>query len=67
MSHPCPTTYVTLTTRLRNKIFYLELFLGKGGIGHDWRDHKDYWTESVGYRGKGRDGAEEEEEEEGGT
>ena len=37
-------------------------YRGKGGLGDDWRDHRDYWTESVGYRGEG----EEEEEGEGG-
>ena len=54
MSHPCPT-YVTLTTRLRNKICYLELFLDKSQrlqvvIGHrreKIKNHSVKWNHYV--------------------
>ena len=39
-------------------------YRGEGGLGDDWRDHRDYWAESVGYRGGGRGKKKEEKKEE---
>ena len=38
-------------------------YTGKGGPGDDWRDHRDYLAESIGYRGEGRRKKEKEKDE----